>query len=117
MSETIHYACGQKYDSYREDGRRVEMVPIACQGTRVYLPKGHRAIHTDVGVNCKVCIEKLIECYRDAINHLEDVLPLSNEDKTEFKITKKERSRRAIKQLFSERREIDHEAIERIRCQ
>ena len=113
----VHYAIGQRYDSKREDGRRVNMIPIACQGTRVFLPKGHTATHS-WQFNCKKCIEVVLKSWREDIERrLEGTLAEAVDDKTEFKITWKERGRRELKKKWFGRHkeEIDSEVLERIR--
>ena len=112
----VHYALGQRYASKREDGRRVEMMPIACQGTRVFLPKGHKATHS-WHFNCKQCAEIVLKSWKEDIERLEAELPEMIEDQTEFKITLKERGRRQLKEWFGKHngQDVDQEIMERIR--
>lgn len=109
----VHYAIGQRYDSKREDGRRVNMIPIACQGTRVFLPKGHSATHS-WHFNCKKCIEVVLKSWKEDIERLENTLPEAIDDQTVFKITWKERGRRELRKWFG-RQEVDPEIMERIK--
>lgn len=114
MSETIvHYAIGQRYSSTREDRKRVEMIPIACQGTRVFLPKGHKATHS-TNITCKVCLERLIEHLKSEVEMLTAAKEAAIDDKTVFKITLRERSKERLREWMKNHREPDREILQRI---
>lgn len=57
----IHKMVQNRYDSVRDDGRRVEMMKVACQETRVQLPKGHSWSTSHKEVTCHECLKVMIQ--------------------------------------------------------
>ncbi len=112
-NEIVHYAIGQRYSSVREDRKRVEMIPIACQETRVFLPRGHKATHS-TNITCKVCLEKLIAHMQEQTAALNAALETAIDDKTKFKITLRERSKENLRSWMKNHREPDRETLMRI---
>ena len=111
----IHYAYQNRYTGVREDGRRVDMVPIACQGTRVSLPKGHDVTWASTTVTCRLCLEKLVGHYKEELRELEERLPQGIDvSQTKFLISKRERGQRLLTQWFKEHKP-DRETLERIK--
>ena len=96
----VHYIIGQRYPSIREDGKRVDMVAIACTGTRVFLPRGHTGTHS-TKITCKTCIEKLVENMQEQIDELKLNLETAVENKTVFKITMREKRNEHLRKFYS----------------
>lgn len=52
----VHKFTGNSYYSKRDDGKLVPMVQIACQKTRVELPRGHDRNSGESYINCRECL-------------------------------------------------------------
>lgn len=92
----------------------MEMVPIACTGTRVSLPRGHSSTHS-INITCKKCIERVIEHLDEQKAVLEANLKVAVDDKTQFKITLRERAKENLRTWIKNNTEPDPEVMERIK--
>lgn len=116
--EVIHFAIGQRYPGVREDGRRVEMVQIMCQEHRVFLPRGHKATHSqDMGkLSCRRCLEALMVYHREQMESAASNMATAVDDRTEFKISRRARGQIELQKWFGRHREKpDPEIMERLK--